>query len=114
MRYNLLSVAKLLISKVANRKPIGITGVYEYAVNQDAVSVAANTTSAESFAVPGVKAGDHVVSVNPPALPAGLALGQAYVTADDTIVVPLTNTTAGALDPAIGDWTFLVTATEAM
>ena len=106
--------SKLLVSKDTARQPIGLVGLYEYTITQDAASVAANTTGAESFTVTGVKAGEHVISVVPPAIPANLCVGQPYVTADDTIIVPLCNPTAGALDPASGDWKFIVAASEAM
>lgn len=103
---------KVIISKHEGRKPTGIVGCYEYTVNQDAASVAANTTGLESFTIPGVLAGEHVIGIVPPALVAGIGLGQPYVSADNTIIVPLINTTAGALDVLVGDWKFLVMSAE--
>lgn len=104
---------KIAISKdPIARRPIGVSGIHEYTITQDAASVAANTVGAESFTLTGVKAGDHVIGIVPPTIPANLCVGQPYVTADDTVIVPLSNTTAGAIDPASGDWVFLVMATD--
>lgn len=113
MHYEELTAGSIRISKdPLKRRPHKFTGQFLYTVNQNAASVAANTTGLESFTIAGIKASDVVIGIKPPALPAGLGLGQPYVSADDTVIVPLINPTAGALDPAVGDWTFVVLATE--
>ena len=104
---------KIAISKdPLKRRPIGIVGVYEYTITQDAASIAAASVNAESFTLTGVKAGDHVIGIVPPTMPANVSVGQPYVTADNTVIVPLTNPTAGAIDPASGSWVFLVAETD--
>jgi len=113
MQYEELTAGSIRISKdPLKRRPHKFTGLFQYTVNQNAASVAANVTGLESFTIAGVKATDKVIGIKPPALPANLGLGQPYVSADNTVIVPLINPTAGALDPAAGDWTFVIIASD--
>ena len=68
-------------------------------VTVDLGSVATITTEEETFTCVGVKVGDFV-AVSKPSLEAGIMLGSARVTADDTIAVQVVNPTAGAVDAA--------------
>ncbi len=63
--------------------------------------VAANVAPAETFTVSGLKTGDCVI-VNPPSQTANIAIGNCYVSADDTLSIQFINPTAGALTPASG------------
>lgn len=68
-------------------------------VTVDLGSVAANTSETETVTVVGVKIGDFV-AVTKPTLEAGIVIGDAFVTADDTISVTVMNSTASAVDAA--------------
>lgn len=70
-----------------------------YTVTVDLGSVAANTTELETITLVGAKVGDFV-AVSKPTLEAGIVVGSAFVTADDTISVTISNPTAGAIDAA--------------
>lgn len=70
--------------------------------------VAAIVAPAQTFTVPGVKVGD-AVTVNPPAQTAGVAIANAYVSAANTVSIQFVNPTAGALTPAAGNHTFVIT-----
>lgn len=63
--------------------------------------VAANVAPAQTFTVNGVKVGDAVI-VNPPSQTANIAIGNCYVSADNTLSIQFINPTAGALTPAAG------------
>lgn len=65
----------------------------------DLGSVAVNTSEIETATCVGVKIGDFV-AVAKPTLEAGIILGDAFVTADDTISIKVMNSTAGAVDAA--------------
>lgn len=65
----------------------------------DVGSVAANTSEEETFTVEGLTT-DMFVSVNKPSLDAGLAVGNARVSAGDTLALTFINSTAGAIDPS--------------
>ncbi len=73
-----------------------------------AASVDANTTSEQTFTVPGLKVGDHVV-VNPPGVTTGVLLVNARVSAANTIALQYMNTTAGGVVPLTGAHVILVT-----
>ena len=65
----------------------------------DVASVAANTSAEQTFTVPGLTT-DMVVFVNKPSLSAGLVVGNARVSAANTLALTFGNSTAGAVDPA--------------
>ena len=73
-------------------------------------SVSAATTAEQTFTVPGVRVGDYVdvtgVTQN------GVGIGQARVTAADTVGIRFINATAGALTPTAGTYSFLVVRPE--
>lgn len=73
-------------------------GVCQLAI--DVASVAANTTTEQSFTLRGLKPGDFV-SVVKPSLNAGLGIVNARVSATDTLAIKFVNATAGAVDPAL-------------
>lgn len=62
-------------------------------------------TESDSAQIVGLRAGMSV-SVSPPSdIDSGLGWG-AFVATDDTLTVRLVNATAGAIDPASGEWSF--------
>jgi len=65
----------------------------------DVASVAANTSAEQTFTVPGLST-DMMVFVNKPSVSAGLVVGNARVSAKDTLALTFGNSTAGAVDPA--------------
>lgn len=69
--------------------------------------VSANSTSEQSFSVSGVPSNAQVV-VNGPAQTTGIVMGQARVSAKDTVVIPFGNMTGGALTPTSGTYTVRV------
>lgn len=79
-------------------------GVLQIAIDHG--SVAANTSAETSVTVPGLRTNDFV-AVNKPSLEAGLAVGNARVSADNTLAVQVINTTAGAIDEVSETYTVL-------
>lgn len=65
----------------------------------DVASVAANTSAEQTFTVKGLKVGDFV-RVQKPSLTAGLVIGNARVSAADTLAITFGNLTASPIDPA--------------
>ncbi len=82
-------------------------GAFKKTVTIDAGSVAANTSEEEDFIVAGLSVGDFV-AVNKPTLDAGLAVGNARVSATDTLSLTFINSTAGAIDPGSEDYEVFV------
>lgn len=72
-------------------------GVTEITV--DLGSVAANTTEEETTTVVGLTT-DMMVFVNKPSLDAGIGIAGARVSAKDTLILTVVNSTAGAVDAA--------------
>lgn len=83
-------------------------------VNINPASVAAATSAEQSFTVPGVLLGDIVVAIPASTLNAGLGVSHARATGTDTVAIRFVNATAGALDPAAADYTFLVVRPESI
>lgn len=83
-------------------------GSFSVTATHDMASLAAQTGRQETITVAGVLSTDDVVAVPPAGLDAGLVLGGAYVSADNTVEVVVANVTADAIDEASGTWTFLV------
>lgn len=77
----------------------------------DLGSVAANTSEEETATVLGVKLGDVVLCIDS-SLNAGQVVAQARVSAADTVILQVINTTAGAIDAASKTMTFLVVRPE--
>lgn len=70
-------------------------------------SIPANSTSEQTFTVTGVNTADYVL-VTKPTHTAGIVVGNARVSATDTVAITFGNITAGAIDPASETYTFLV------
>ena len=66
-------------------------------------SVAAATVAEQTFTVAGLKVGDHV-TVNAGAITNAVGIGNARVSAADTLAVQFINPTAGALVPTSTTW----------
>ena len=77
----------------------------------DMGSVAANTSEEETATVTGVKVGDFV-AVNKSDLDTGAAICNARVSAANTVILTVMNTTASAIDAASETMTFLVIRPE--
>lgn len=68
-------------------------------VSLDIPSIAANTVTDATFTIKGLTT-DMVVLVNPTAaLPAGLVMSEAHVSAKNTLSIRFHNTTASAINP---------------
>src|SRR4051812_34514766 len=55
-----------------------------------------------------VKAGDTVIAVPPATLEAGIAVQGCHTVVDASFKVRTTNASAGAINPAAADWSFVV------
>lgn len=86
-------------------------GVYVLKANITPSSVATITTAEQTFALPGVRAGDSV-TVTPPGHQAGVAAAAARVTAKNTVGITFVNPTAGNVTPSAGDYIFTVIRPE--
>lgn len=67
-------------------------------------SVAANTSAEQTFSVPGLNVND-IVHVNKPTADAGIVVGNARVSAADTLAITYGNLTGGSLTPAAETYT---------
>ena len=72
-------------------------------VSLDVPAIAANTASAETFAVPGLKT-EHFVLVKKQTSNAGLILADSRVSATDTLELTFWNTTGSEINPAAQDF----------
>lgn len=79
--------------------PTPITQIKVYSQSIDVASVAANTSAEQTFTVTGLTTADKVF-VNKPSLSAGLVLGNARVSAANTLALTFGNLTASPIDPA--------------
>lgn len=66
-------------------------------------TVSANTTSEQTFTVTGLTTRD-IVYVNKPSHTAGLGIGNARVSADDTLAITFINPTGSGIDPPSEDY----------
>ena len=82
-------------------------GVSIVTTTVDLGSVAANTSEEETATVSGAKVGDVVVCMDS-ALSAGQLIGNARVSAADTVTLQVINTTASPIDAGSRTMTFLV------
>lgn len=78
--------------------------VYNQSIN--VASVAANTSAEQTFTVTGLTTADEIV-VNKPSLSAGLVIGNARVSAADTLALTFGNLTASPIDPAAETYTIM-------
>ena len=65
-------------------------------------SVASQSSNEETVTIT-CSSGDDVI-VNGPSQPSGVVLGQAYVSAKNTVKIPFINVTGGALSPTSGTY----------
>lgn len=79
-------------------------GIVAITINPGAVS--ANTTSQQSFTVPGLRVGDYVVTA-PPSYTAGFIVATSRVTTDDTLTIEFANITGSSIDVSSRVYTFI-------
>jgi hypothetical protein len=83
-------------------------GAFYVDVTYDPASVSTVTTAEQDVTVPGVRATDVLLYVQPPAaLNAGLGVVGGRVKQANTVTIRIMNTTAGSLDAASGTWRFV-------
>jgi hypothetical protein len=80
-----------------------------YEETLDPTNVVANDESTQTFTVSGLNVND-IVTVNPPALTAGIGIMYARVSAANTLQIRFRNFTGSDIDPASGTW--LIKATR--
>lgn len=78
---------------------------FDAAINP--ASVAANSTSEQTFTVTGVGTGD-VVIINKPTHTSGLGIVNARVSASNTVAITFQNTTASAIDAPLETYLIIV------
>lgn len=83
-----------------------LLGFRVYSQSLDVASVAAATSAEQTFTVTGLTTADKVMVIKP-SLTAGLGIGNARVSAANTLAITFMNATAGALDPAAETYTVL-------
>ena len=81
------------LSEVASN----INAIQTISISIDPASVAANTVVRQTFTVNGITT-DDIISVNPPALPAGLEILNCRVTANNTLQITFWNSTGAPID----------------
>lgn len=86
-------------------------GINILTVTIDVASVSANTTSEQTFTVPGLLPRDYV-TVLKPSHSTGLGVVNARVSAADTIAITFMNNTGSAIDPAAEAYLVLVARPE--
>lgn len=84
-----------------------VGGIRAARVLWDPTAVATITTAEQTVTVPGVRAGDIVLSVNKPTPTVGVGIAGARVSADNTIAVTFVNPTAGSVNPGAEVYTFV-------
>lgn len=83
--------------------------LFIFTVAFDMASVASATTAEQAVTVTGVASTDICIAVIPASgLNAGLAVTGGRVTAANQVTIRISNSTAGALDPASQNYTFVV------
>lgn len=65
--------------------------------------IAAGTSAEQTFTVRGLRLNDFI-AVSKPTLHAGIGVGNARVSAKDTLAIQFFNTTAGAVTPGTEVW----------
>lgn len=83
-----------------------LTQIRVYSQALDVASVAANTSAEQTFTVTGLTTGDKVF-VNKPTASAGLVIGNARVSASNTLAITFGNLTASPIDPASETYTIV-------
>lgn len=87
--------------------PGNVAGISIVTTSVDLGSVAANTSEEETATITGAKVGDFVVCMDS-ALEAGQVIGNARVSAANTVTLQVINTTASPIDASSRTMTFLV------
>lgn len=86
-----------------------IVGTFFQSTNKTIASIPAGATTLVTFTCAGAALGDVVVATWNGAPTTGIVVQAGWATSADTVVVPFTNITAGAVDPAdTFDFTLLV------
>ena len=75
-------------------------------------ALTASTTTAQTFTIPGLVINDAVNVTFNGAQTAGVGIGNAYVSALNTLTIVFTNSTAGTPTPAAGAYLVLVDRAE--
>jgi hypothetical protein len=88
-----------------------VSGMTIMTATVDLGSVAANTSEEETATVSGVNIGDVVVCINS-SLNAGQVVSGARVSAANTVILQVINTTGSAIDAGSKTMTFLVVRPE--
>ena len=83
-----------------------ITKIAVYTPSLTPASVAAGTTSEQTFTVNGLTTADKVI-VNAPAQPAGVGIVNVRVSAANTLAITFVNVRAAAATPAAGTYTVI-------
>ena len=79
-----------------------IDGNWLLGVTLSPISVAPNTVAEQTFTVAGLKVGDFV-DVSKPTVQGGLALGNARVSATNTLAIAFVNATAATITPTASE-----------
>jgi hypothetical protein len=79
--------------------PTPVTALFIIRQTLAPASVGANTTSEQTFTVPGLQVGDSL-DVNKASHQVGLSIGNVRVSAANTIAIQFVNSSAGAIVPA--------------
>lgn len=86
-----------------------VTFIEKGTVSVDLGNITAGTSADTSVTVTGAATGDTVVMCPPAtAMTTGLVVGQAWVSAADTVKIRVYNESAGDIDEAAADWTYLI------
>lgn len=94
--------------KVGSSAAQAVTYIAKGTVSVDPGSLTTLTSSETSVTISGVAVGDMVI-MNPPAsLETGLVFSGARVSATDTVLVRLSNMTAGSVDGAALTWSYTI------
>jgi len=89
-----------------------ILKMFAVAVSVDVTSRDANTSTEFDVTVPGVLAGDIVITVNKPSLSAGIGVVNARVKSANTVAVQFVNATGAGVDPAAETYIFVIGRAE--
>lgn len=88
---------------------VALTLVAKGTVTVDAASIADNDVGVTTLTITGAATGDIVVLCPPAAgLTAGLMAGQAFVSAANTVKLPIANLSGGAVDEASASWDYMI------
>lgn len=77
-----------------------VVGSFYQNSNKVLASIADGATNLVSFTVAGAKQGDVALCTWNGTPTAGIVIGTGWASADDTVLIPFTNNTGGAVDPA--------------